>query len=109
MIRQKLLNLLNRSLGNHNYWEIRQVVNNEGKICSSSVNCYHYIKKRGKNVENNQYNRAINGMGMCLICGKIDFRTHQERHIFGKKSDKLTITLCANHHQILHWERGRHW
>ena len=108
-MKQKLLNIANGALGKRNYWQIRQVVNREGKICSSNVECLHYEKKKGRDAENNRYLRAIKGMGICLECGELDFRVLCNHHIFGKKYSDIKITLCANCHQRLHWERGRRW
>ena len=52
--------------------------------------------------EREMYNDAINGDGMCLICGEINFHYFQEHHIDKEKMPDFTITLCANHHTQLH-------
>ena len=108
-MKQKLLNIANGALGDNNYWQIRALINSEGALTSSHIDCYHYKKDSKITVENRRYKAAIGGAGMCLSCGELDLRALQTHHVFGKKYDPFVITLCANCHQILHWERGRKW
>jgi len=50
--------------------------------------------------------RKVKGMGMCLICGDIDWRHLEEHHPDAEKMPDFTITLCANHHRQLHFDNG---
>jgi len=40
----------------------------------------------------------LNGDGCCLYCGEINPFMLNNHHIFGRKNNDFTITLCENHH-----------
>ena len=83
---------------------IYQYINQYGDIYGDTI---QYHKKRAINcVDNMNARRAINSDGMCLICGSIDWTVLQEHHIDKEKMPNFTITLCANHHQKLHYYKG---
>lgn len=52
------------------------------------------------------YRKAINSLGMCLFCGDIDWRHLEEHHPDKIKLPDFTVTLCANCHADLHWNKG---
>ena len=63
-----------------------------------------YMNKRS--IEDKRIREIKKGLGFCLICGTIDPIVLIEHHVFGRKSDEITITLCANCHQKLHFYKG---
>ena len=75
----------------------------DGKVVSSGFNFGFDRAKRG---ERSVRDKAIKSSGMCLFCNEIDWRVLVQHHVFGKRIDSFTITLCANCHAILHWNLG---
>ena len=115
-------------------WEACSMINSFGKVSSSCLSQYnrretskkHYEKNKEKynlkvredyshittkghkrNAESLLFNKTIRqSMGICLMCGNINWDELVYHHVFGRKTDEFQITLCANCHHRLHWNIG---
>lgn len=73
---------------------------------SSSTNSYSSdLRRRIK--EQKALDKFLGGSGCCLICFSSNPLILQEHHFLGRKHSSFTITVCANHHQILSmWQKS---
>lgn len=79
-------------------------VNRKGEIFESNP---EFSLVEIDNFERCLFNRVIKTMGMCLICGEIDFTVLEEHHPDKEKMPDFKITLCGNCHNRLHFYYGK--
>ena len=84
-------------------WNIQTKIKENGSFANKGVIT---IRKRPKSKIESRYYSAIHSLGMCLFCGEIDWRVLEEHHPDKEKMPDFTITLCANDHRRVHWDRG---
>lgn len=85
------------------YYNIRVLINSIGKILDRGS--WMGTNNRGK-AETFLIRKKVDGGGLCLFCGCIDWMCLENHHPDKIKMPNFSVTLCANCHRKVHWMNG---
>ena len=96
MQKTKSIILYEEDVGPEYHYRIALRVTYDGKIKEVGYRAERNLIKFRNARERALIWKIRRSSNICIFCGEIDFCCLQEHHIFGKKVDPVTITLCAN-------------